>query len=215
VGALGVGLGVVAVGDLLGQVLGQVADAPGGILRPGEHALGIEPSAETGHVVRLVAELVKRLIPGRQDLPGGRVHIVAGMLIPHRYVIPVEFDLGRVWPPDLMVGRGQDAPDLGAGDGAAHSDMDVRSEPFLRFDGGEVLHVVAEVAAQVLDEPVKQRGERQGVPSGPVILVRGRVGGRSVLADPAVGRAGQGHEQRRAEGLAVRGGVSLADRAGG
>ena len=58
-----------------------------------------------------------------------------------------------------MVGRGQDPADLDAGHGAAHGDMDVRSEAFLGFDGGEVLQVVAEVAAQVLDEPVEQRGE--------------------------------------------------------
>jgi hypothetical protein len=40
---LSVGLGVVAVADLLGQVLGQVADAPGGVFGSGEHALGVEP----------------------------------------------------------------------------------------------------------------------------------------------------------------------------
>ena len=60
------------------------------------------------------------------------------------------------------------------------------SEPFLWFDGGKVLHVVAEVAAQVLDEPVEQRREGQRVPRGPVILVGLRVGGCSVLADPAI-----------------------------
>jgi hypothetical protein len=37
--------------------------------------------------------------------------------------------------------------------------VDVRGEPALWFDGGEVLNVVAEVAAQVLDEPVEQRGK--------------------------------------------------------
>ena len=31
---LGIGLGLVAVGDMLGQVFGEVADAPAGILRP-------------------------------------------------------------------------------------------------------------------------------------------------------------------------------------
>ena len=113
-----------------------------------------------------------------------------------------------------MVGGGQDAADLGPGHGAAHGDVDVRGEPPLGFDGGEVLQVVAEVAAQVLDEPVEQRGEGQGVAGGPVIVVGAGVGGCSVLADPAVGRAGQGDEQRRPEGLAVRGGVGLADRAG-
>jgi hypothetical protein len=92
--------------------------------------------------------------------------------------------------------------------------VDVRGEPFLGFDGGEVLQVVAEAAAQVLDEPVEQRGEGQGVPGGAVILIRVRVGGCSVLSDPAVRRAGQRDQQGRTEDLAVRGGVGLADRAG-
>jgi hypothetical protein len=37
--------------------------------------------------------------------------------------------------------------------------MGVRGQAALGFDGGEVLHVVAEETAQVLDEPVQQRGE--------------------------------------------------------
>jgi hypothetical protein len=49
--------------------------------------------------------------------------------------------------------------------------VDVRSEPFLGFDRGEVLEVVAEVAAQVLDEPVEQRGKGQRVPGGAAIIV--------------------------------------------
>jgi len=36
----------------------------------------------------------------------------------------------------------------------------------LRFDGGEVLDVVAEVAAQVLDEPVEQGREMDGIACG-------------------------------------------------
>jgi hypothetical protein len=40
----------------------------------------------------------------------------------------------------------------------------VRGEPLLGFDGGEVLQVIAEVAAQVLDEPVKQRREGGACP---------------------------------------------------
>jgi hypothetical protein len=66
--------------------------------------------------------------------------------------------------------------------------VDVRGQPPLRFDGGEVLEVVAGKAAQVLDEPVEQRGEVQRVPGGAAIIVGVRVGGCSVLADPAVAR---------------------------
>jgi len=62
-----------------------------------------------------------------------------------------------------VVGRGDDLAELGAGDGAADRDVHVRGEPPLWFDGGEVLDVVAGEAAQVLDEPVEQRGEVQRV----------------------------------------------------
>ena len=55
---------------------------------PGEHALGVEPFAEPGHVVRLVAELVERLVPGSQDFPGGRVQVVPGVLVPHGQLVP-------------------------------------------------------------------------------------------------------------------------------
>ena len=101
-------------------------------------------------------------------------------------LVAVVLDGAGVGPPDLVVGGGQDPAELGAGDGAAHGDVDVRGEPPLRFDGGEVLQVVAEVAAQVLDEPVEQRGEGQRVPGRPVVVVGAGVGGCSVLADPSV-----------------------------
>ena len=101
-----------------------------------------------------------------------------------------------------------------AGDGAADGEVDVRGEAALWFDGGEVLQVIAGEPAQVLDEPVEQRGEVQRVAGGAGVVVGVRVGGCSVLADPAVGRAGQRDEQRGPEGLAVRRGVGLADRPG-
>ena len=80
---------------------------------------------------------------------------VARLLIPHRQLVALEADRGRVGPPHLVIGGGQDAAQFGAGHGAAHSDVDVRGEALLRLDGGEVLHVVAEEPAQVLNEPVK------------------------------------------------------------
>ena len=49
----GVGIGLVAVAYLLGEVLGQVADAPRGILGPSKHALSVEPDPEPGHMPRL------------------------------------------------------------------------------------------------------------------------------------------------------------------
>lgn len=74
----------------------------------------------------------------------------------------------------------------------------------LGFDRGEVLDLVADVAAQVLDEPAERRGKCQCVAGGLVIVIRGWVGGCPVLADPAVRRAGQRDEQGRPEDLAVR-----------
>jgi hypothetical protein len=75
---LRVGLGVVAVADLLGEVLGDVPDALGGVLRPGQDALGVELDAEPGDVVGLVSELVERLVSAGQDFPAGRVEVVPG-----------------------------------------------------------------------------------------------------------------------------------------
>src|SRR5262249_60715931 len=86
------GLWRVAFGDLLGRVLGQVADAPVGVLGPGEYALGVEPGPEAGHMLRLIswADRVERIIPGLQDFAGRRVEVVAGILIPDRQLVPRE-----------------------------------------------------------------------------------------------------------------------------
>ena len=90
--------------------------------------------------------------------------------------------------------------------------MHVRGETALRLDGREVLQVIAAEPAQVLDEPVEQRGEVQRIAGGPGVVVGGGIGWCPVAGHPAVGRAGQRDEQRRAEDLAVRGGIGLADR---
>ena len=200
-GALGVGGGLVAVGDLLGEVFGQVADAAGCVLRSGEHALGVESVPEPGHVQRfiVVADGVQRVIPGGQDFAGRGVEVGACLLIPDGQFLAVEPDGGGVRPPDLVVGRGQDLPQVRAGDRAAHGEMDMRGQPPLRLDGGEVLQVVAEEAAQVLDEPVEQGREVQRVPGGPGVVVAVRVGRGAVLIDPAVAGAGERDEQRGPE----------------
>ena len=88
---LGGGLGVVAVGDLLGQILSQVADAASRVLGPSEHSLGVEPLPEPGHVMgfSVGADIVQGLVPGRQHLPGGRVEVAPGVLVPDRQLVPV------------------------------------------------------------------------------------------------------------------------------
>ena len=81
-----------AFGDLLGQVLGQVADAAVGVPGPGEHALSVEPGPEAGHMLRLIsrADRVERVIPGLEDFAGRRVEVVAGILIPDRQLVARE-----------------------------------------------------------------------------------------------------------------------------
>ncbi len=80
------------------------------------------------------------------------------------------------WPPDLVVGRGEHLAQLDAGHGAADCHVHVRGEPLLRLDRGEVLEVVADEPAQVLDQPVEQRGEVQRVAGRPLVVVAVRVG---------------------------------------
>jgi hypothetical protein len=92
--------------------------------------------------------------------------------------------------------------------------VDVRGESALRFDGGEVLHVVADEPAQVLHEPIEESREVERVPNRLGVVVGSRVNRGAIGLDPAVRRTGQGDEQRRPERLAVRGGVGLADRPG-
>ncbi len=70
---------------------------------------------------------------------------------------------------------------------------------------------MADEAAQVLDEPVDQLGEVEGVPCGPAVVVGGRVDGGAVGADASVRGQGEGQEQRGAEGPAVGRGVRLAE----
>src|ERR1017187_6092498 len=158
-----------------------------------------------------LADRIERLVPAGQDLAGGRVEVGAGVLVPDRQVPAVILDGLGAGPPDLVVGRGDDLAQFGAGDGAADRDVDVRGEPALRFDGGEVLEVVAGEPAQVLDEPVEQCREVQRVPGRLLVVVAVRVDRCAVAGDLAVGRAGQGHEQGRAERRSVRSGVGLAD----
>jgi hypothetical protein len=128
-------------------------------------------------VQRLVvsADGVERVVPGGQELAGGGVEVAAGCLVPDRLVSVTEANRVGGGPPDLVVGRGEHPPQLGAGHGAADRHMDVRGQAALGLDGGEVLKVVAEEAAQVLDQPVEQRGEVDRVTCRPLVVVSVRV----------------------------------------
>src|SRR5262249_60311008 len=101
----------------------------------------------------------------------------------------------------LVGGGGDDLPQRGAGGRAGDGDVDMRGEPLLWLDGGEVLHVVAEDAAKVLDEPVEQGGEVQRVPGGALVVVAGQVGGvPSSFTLPQLGQ-GRGRNIAGREGL--------------
>ena len=161
------------------------------------------------------ADRVQRVIPGREQFPGGRVKVAGALLVPGGRVLGVEAHDIRRRPPDLVVGGGDHAAQVGARDGAAQGDVGMRGQAALRLDGGEVLDVVAEEAAQVLDEPVQQRGEVDRVPGGPGVVVAGGIDRGAVVIDRAVAVTGQGQEHRRPVGLAVPGGEGTANRTRG
>ena len=141
--------------------------------------------AEPHHVrrlgVRVGVELVERLVPGGQHLAGVGVAVaVAG---PDRLPVHVDRPVeGR--PPQLHVGGLDHLLEHRAGDGAADRGVQMRREPGLGFDGGEVLHPVAGAPAQVLPEPVDQLREVQRIQRGPPVVI-----GRRVDRDPGA-RAG-------------------------
>ena len=119
---LRVSVSLVAVADLLGQVLGQVPDTPRRILRPGEHALGVEPDPEPGQMPRLipVSDGIKRLVPRWASTSP-----VAGSTCRCRcarptsvQLVPVELD-GRgsqATTPGDRCGESEHAANLGSGD---------------------------------------------------------------------------------------------------
>ena len=78
---------------------------------------------------------------------------------------------------------------------------ELRCQPPLRLDGREVLDVVADEAAQILDEPVEQRRKVQRVAGRPGVVVGGLIDGSAVLthASIAIARAGERDEHRRPE----------------
>ena len=207
--------------DGLGEVLGQVPDRPVRILRRCDHALDVDLGAEPDHVRRLrvgVVELGERLVPGLQREAGVRVAVALGLGVPHRGAVHVDRAFVR-WPPQRVVGGLDDlAQDL-PGDRAAHRDVEVRRQPELFLDGGEVLHLEPRTAAQVLDEPVERLRAVQRVQRrAPVVVRRGvdrAAGPGDGLALPrgddlAVGGQGEGDEHRRPVGRAVRGGEGAA-----
>ena len=63
--------------------------------------------------------------------------------------------------------------------------MNVRGQPPLQLDRREILHVVAEEPAKVLNEPVEQRREVQRVAGCLLVVVASRVGSGADPRAPA------------------------------
>jgi hypothetical protein len=56
-----------------------------------------------------------------------------------------------------------------------HGQVDLRGQPPLRLDRHEVLDVIAEEPAKVLNEPIEQRREVQRAPGRARVVVAGRI----------------------------------------
>ena len=103
-----------------------------------------------------------------------------------------------------MVGRGDDLAQQLARDRAAYGRVQVRGAPALWFDGGEVLHVPAGGAAEVLPEPVDEVTEVDRVAGGAAVVVARRVDGRAVGVHAPVGGQGEREERGGPVGAPVR-----------
>jgi hypothetical protein len=114
VGALPAAGGRVAVGDVFGQVLGDVTRVPVRLRCAGDDTAGVQLGAEPDHVPRLGVGVgiqgIERLLPGEQRNGGVGVDVPAGLPIPDWRMVGGVAQLGGGWPPDLVVGGGGDLP---------------------------------------------------------------------------------------------------------
>jgi len=177
----------VGAGDVLGQVLAQVADRP---VRPGrasEQALQVVLVPEPQHVGRLGigVEGVERLCPGRQDSAGLGVDVAADLRTPAGRHDRVD---GRVVrrPPHLVVGSRPDLAHDPPRDRASHRRVQVWGQATLSLDGGEVLDLIAGAATEVLPEPVDQLREVQRIERRPPVVVPFGIDGHALGRDPPV-----------------------------
>ena len=152
------------VGDGFGEVLGQVADGPVRVLGGGDDAGGVLLGAEPQHMHRpgvgVVGDLVERFGPGGQHLPGVGVAVPGPG--PDRLAMDIDGPVKRR-PPQGRVGRLDHLLEDGPGHDAADGQVQMRRQPGLRFDHGEVLHPEPAAPPEVLDEPVDQLREVQRV----------------------------------------------------
>ena len=106
------------------------------------------------------------LVPGGQRGVGVGVDVGLGLVVRHWNVGAGVDDSVMRWPPHRGVGGGNHLPQELTRNRATQRGMDVRGEPALWFEDREVLHVVTDRAAQVLDEPVPQLRQVQRIEGG-------------------------------------------------
>src|SRR3954454_3457995 len=87
-------------------------------------------------------------------------------------------------PPDLEIGRRSDLPQHPMRDGSPDGRVQVWRDPFLWFDGGEVLHIPADAAAQVLPPAILEPREVHRPPRRPPVVIRRWIHRRPVIAAP-------------------------------
>jgi hypothetical protein len=207
---------VIGAGDVLGQVLAQVADAAIGVRRPGQQALQVVLVPEPQDVGRLAVHVtvheVERFLPRRKQPAVVRIDVADVLGRPAREMLRVQRHV-VFGPPELVVGGGPHLAHDPARDRTSNRGVQVRRQAALGLDRGEVLHVIAGAATQVLPEPIHQLGEMQRIKRRPPVVVAVRVHGHALRVDSPVGRQREGEEHRRPVGLAIRCGEHAADRA--
>ena len=112
-------------------------------------------------------------MPGRQRDTSLGVHVALRRL--HRGSWVSEDELVEGWPPHLVIGRGDDLPKHLPWDHAPDRRVQMWRESALRFNGGEVLDLVAGGPAQVLPQPVNELRKVHRVQRLPPIVVPARV----------------------------------------
>lgn len=163
VGMVAVGVGGVlteasGLSDGFGEVFGEVADVSSGFFGAAQDSLDVYLFPEAHHVCGL-GQFLACLFPGGQRCAGVGVGERFGARVPNRQSVAGVAEMVVRWPPDLVVGRSGDRPQLGSRDGSPDGGMEVGCTPFLGFDSAEVLHVPAHTAAGVLQNRSTKAGK--------------------------------------------------------
>lgn len=145
--------------EVLGEVLGEVSDSPVRICLRGDDPLEVQLGPKPDHVSRtrigVAVQGVQGLLERREHLTGGRVD-VPDPVAPDRDLSTYIDRMLVLRPPDLVIRRLNDLPEGLSRYRSTNCGMEVRRQPSLSLDGGEVLHLEPDSPAKVLPEPVHQ-----------------------------------------------------------